>query len=132
MESAGIKEIMLPRFDPVTAARVDGYYYLASPYSKYPDGIDAAFIEVCRAAGYLVSRGVRVYCPIAHTHPIAIHSNQDPLDHEIWVPLDRPLMGGAVGLVVYEMDTWRDSYGIALEVHHFHRVGKPIYGMEVL
>jgi len=31
-----------------------GYWYLASPYSKYPQGLVEAFEEVCRAAAWLI------------------------------------------------------------------------------
>lgn len=49
-----------------------GLVYLATPYSKYPRGIEAAFVDASRLAACLVRLGISVYSPIAHTHPIAI------------------------------------------------------------
>jgi hypothetical protein len=107
-----------------------GYYYVATPYSKYPQGIEAAFREACRAAAWLTLEGVRVYCPISHTHPIAIYGGIDPMRHDIWLPADKPLMDGAVGLIVCMMATWEQSYGIGVEIDEFRKAGKPVYFME--
>lgn len=110
--------------------KIDPYWYLASPYSKYPGGTEAAFQEVCKAAAQLIAAGVPVYSPIAHTHPIALHGDMDPLDHEIWLPADMPLMKAAGGLLVLMMDTWQDSYGVSVEIGIFEGAGKPVHYME--
>jgi len=108
----------------------EAYWYLATPYSKYPKGLDAAFIEASKAAGFLVAQGFRVYSPIVHCHPIAIHSGIDPLSHEIWLAADAPFMHGAAGLIVVEMVGWKDSFGIKEEIEFFEGEGKPILRME--
>lgn len=106
------------------------YWYLASPYSKYPDGLDAAFRHVCRATAHLIKNKVRVYSPIAHTHPVAIHGGVDPLDHNIWLPADEPMMRAAHGLIICKMETWRDSYGIGVEIETFKEMGRPVVYMD--
>jgi hypothetical protein len=105
------------------------YWYLASPYSKYPEGINAAFEEICRQTALLIRNKIPVYSPIAHTHPVAIHGAIDPYAHDIWLPADEPLMNGAMGLIVCTMDTWRDSYGIGVEIKAFEAAGKPVVYM---
>lgn len=107
-----------------------GYWYMATPYSNYPDGLDAAFSAACRAASKLIDDGVRVFSPIAHTHPIAIHGQMDPLDHDVWLPADQPFMTGACGLLVIKMKTWRDSYGVGVEIKEFEADGKPVFYLE--
>lgn len=57
------------------------FYYLATPYSRYAAGIEAAFQAASEQAAILVRHGIPVFCPIAHTHPIAIHGDIDPFDH---------------------------------------------------
>lgn len=106
-----------------------GYWYLCSPYSRYPAGIEEAFRDVCRAAAHLIGQGVRVYSPIAHTHPIAIHGEIDPYAHDIWLPADAPFMNAAHGLIVCMMDTWRESYGIGVEIEEFAKAHKPVFYM---
>lgn len=108
----------------------DGLWYLATPYSKYPRGLEKAFVEACRAAALLVRHGVRVYSPIAHTHPVAIHGGIDPLDHSIWLPADKPFMDAACGLLVVRMTGWAESYGIGEEIKVFEAAGKPIRHMD--
>lgn len=106
-----------------------GYWYVASPYSKYPGGMEEAFEEVSRAAGFLVEAGLSVFAPITHSHPIAKHGHIDPKNHTIWLPADKPLMLGAVGLVVCMLPSWEDSYGVRYEQDVFCELGKPSYYM---
>lgn len=102
------------------------YWYLASPYSKYPAGIEVAFQDICRIAGRLITLGVRVYSPIAHTHPIATYGDIDPYAHAIWLPADKPFMANAKGLIVAQMEGWDTSYGIGEEVKDFLAAEKPV------
>lgn len=106
------------------------FWYLATPYSKYPGGLDEAFKLACRAAADLVRAGVKFYSPIAHTHPVAIHGGIDPYAHDIWLPADEPFMHAACGLIVLMADGWATSYGIGQEMRAFEAAGKPIYFME--
>lgn len=107
-----------------------GYWYLASPYSKYRLGLHAAFQHVCEAAGELLKRGVIAYSPIAHTHPIGLYARIDSLDVDFWLKADKPLMDGAYGLLVLQMPGWKDSYGIGVEVEEFQRAQKPVHWLK--
>lgn len=107
-----------------------GFWYLATPYSKYGDGPEAAFVEAAKIVGSLIGSGMAVYSPIAHTHPVAIHSGMDPLDHNIWLPADKPMMDAAIGLIVAKMLGWEDSYGIGEEIKAFRAADKPIMYLE--
>lgn len=105
--------------------------YLATPYTKYPDGgIAGAFAAAAKLAARLLVAGVNVYSPIAHTHPLAMFGNLDPLDHNIWLPFDEAMMGKADVLVVAHMEGWESSKGIAHEVAYFTRANKPIYDLD--
>ena len=104
----------------------ESFWYLATPYSKYPTGIEEAFRVACRATGKLILAGVPVYSPIAHTHPIAIYGGIDPFDYGIWIPADAPMMRAAHGLIVLKLPTWEISYGISEEIKEFSEAGKPI------
>lgn len=106
------------------------FFYLATPYSKYPAGLDAAFQEACRNAGLLIAAKIPVFCPIAHTHPIAMACEIDALDHSIWLPADQPMMDAACGIIVVMMDGWFESRGIEHELEAFTKAGKPIVYME--
>jgi hypothetical protein len=102
-----------------------GYWYMASVYSKWPLGLDDACQEACKLAGELIMRGLPVYSPIAHSHPIAVAADIDPYDHEIWLPADKPMFEQAHGLLVMAMPGWRDSYGIGKEIEWAIAMKKP-------
>jgi len=106
------------------------FTYLATPYSKFPGGIESAFKIACKAAADLIRAGVRVYSPIAHTHPIAIHGGIDPYAHQIWLPADLPMMRAAASLTVLKAPGWESSYGIGEEIKEFRRWAKPVFWME--
>lgn len=93
-----------------------GYYYLATPYSKWAAGLDDAAQTAAWLAGRLIVAGVVVYSPIAHSHAIARAAGIDPYDHAVWLPADRPLFDAAHGLLVAALEGWRDSYGICEEI----------------
>lgn len=100
--------------------------YLATPYSKFPRGLEHAFAETCTVVGGLIRKGVNVYSPIAHTHPVARYSNLDPLDHTIWLPFDQVMMAQSDLLLIATMDTWKESVGIHYEIDYFYSRGKDI------
>lgn len=104
--------------------------YLATPYSKYPPGIEQAFVDAAKLAALLLPSGLKVYSPIAHTHPLAIHGKIDPLDHAIWMPFDEAMMTAADVLLVAHMHGWQESYGIAHEIRFFENAGKPIFDLD--
>jgi hypothetical protein len=105
------------------------FYYIATPYSKFPGGLEEAFKIACEQTALLLREGVPAYSPIAHTHPIAIYGNIDPLDHDLWMRVDVPMMASAYGLIVVEMDGWRESRGVAAEIKTFRAAGKPVTHM---
>lgn len=106
-------------------------YYLASPYSKYPYGINEAFEDISEIAGTLLKKGIFVYSPIAHSHPVAKYGKIDPYDHSVWMPLDLKIAESCKGLIVAKMLGWEDSYGVSLEIKHFKELNLPIYYMDV-
>ena len=104
--------------------------YLGTPYTKYKDGIEAAFMDAARLAAIMLSAGVKVYSPIAHTHPLAVHGNLDPLDHEIWLPFDRAMMEACAAMVVGMLPGWNESYGVQHEINVFRVAGKPVHFLD--
>ena len=106
------------------------FWYLATPYSKYPGGIEMAFQHACEAAGELLKSGVHCFCPIAHSHPVAVRGGLDPLSHKIFIPLDAQFMTHAYGLLIVKMPGWDESKGIAIERRFFEARMRPILELE--
>lgn len=103
--------------------------YLATPYTKYPKGIEEAFVDASKIAAALLSAGVKVYSPIAHCYPIAIHGDIDPLAHDIWLPYQETMMRVCAVLIVAQLPGWDSSYGVTFEIDHFERAEKPIFDL---
>ena len=117
------------------------YWYLGSPYSKYPGEFgadpalqaaakfDAAHKAVCREAALLIKAGILIYSPIAHCHPIAIIGDIDPSDSKMWIKQQRPMMNVARGLIVLMLNGWMVSEGLMSEIAIFLAAGKPLIYM---
>jgi hypothetical protein len=107
------------------------FFYLATPYTSYEDGTQEAFLDACEQAALLIKAGIPVFCPIAHTHPIAVMGELDPYDHAIWLPADTPMMDAAEkGLIVCMLPGWDTSKGVNHEIEYFKKLGRPLYFME--
>ncbi|EJW12749.1 hypothetical protein A33M_1719 [Rhodovulum sp. PH10] len=104
--------------------------YLATPYTRYPDGMIAAFEAAADLAGRLVRRGVCVYSPIAHSHPLAVHGGAPATDHEMWMRQDAPMLAAADALYVAHLPGWDCSQGVAHEIAVCEAAGKPIYDLD--
>jgi nucleoside 2-deoxyribosyltransferase len=104
---------------------------LASPYSKYPKGLEAAFQEISRVGGYLLGQGIELYCPIAHNHPMHMYSPIDlPNTHEFWLGLDTHFLADCDALVICTMETWDTSSGIDTELKYALHHDIPVYYLD--
>lgn len=104
-------------------------WYLGSPYSKYPGGVDEAFELVCRKAGDLMVKGYAIFCPIAHSHPIEKLSNTAK-PHDFWLGQDMAFLDVCFGMFVYKMPSWEVSFGLNWEIDWMKRNGKPVEYIE--
>jgi hypothetical protein len=103
-----------------------GLVYLATPYTKYPDGMDVAFEAAAIVAGRLMKERVKVYSPVAHTHPLATYAKIDPTDRAIWLPGDEAMMQACHLCAVAELPGWHCSSGVARGIEWFTLANKPV------
>lgn len=104
-----------------------GYIYLATPYSKYPKGLDAAYDDACRLLARLLERDCDVFCPIAHGHGACIHGGLKALDGKFWTEIDQKHLDRAEVLLIAELPGWQESIGVQYEKDFFEEVGRPVY-----
>lgn len=119
------------RLDVKAIKQSPGFWYLATPYSKFSGGLQMAYVNACWATAALVRKGIRVFSPISHCHGIATFGGIDPLSHRVWLEQDAAFMDAATGLIVCMVSGWDKSYGIGEEIKEFSAAGKPIYYMEL-
>ncbi len=105
-----------------------GFWYLATPYSRYSKGIEAAFNDAVSAAATCIKAGVMVFSPIAHSHPIAV-AGQIAGHFEQWAALDEAMIAASNGMIVVEMEGWQESAGIKAEIDLCHKLGKSVHFM---
>ncbi|MCH8135215.1 MAG: DUF1937 family protein [Proteobacteria bacterium] len=102
--------------------------YLASPHS-HPDRKirQQRHDDVCKFAADLMKRGFQVFCPIAHSHNIAILLD-DPavFDFEYWVEFDFKMIKLCDELYVAQLDGWQESRGVQAEIEYAKALGMKI------
>lgn len=106
------------------------YWYLATPYSKYPQGEECAFHDAAVQAGFLLKNGIHIYCPIAHTHPIHTRLMNFEHSYEHYLALDKAIFLPCKGVIVCMLPSWKDSHGIGQEIGWAEELGKPVVYME--
>ncbi len=101
--------------------------YLATPYTRYRQGIHMANVEACRAAASLISMKISVLSPIAHSHAVAMYGNLDPLQQDFWQGVDAPFLEMCDAMIVMELPGWLESRGVQHEIAVFDTAAKPVY-----
>ncbi len=102
------------------------FTYLASPYSHADQSVvEDRFRAVCRVSAMLMSVGVQLFSPIAHTHPIALY-HELPAAWEFWSHQDFGMLRYAEKLLVLKLDGWEQSKGIAAEIGFAEALGIPV------
>jgi len=93
------------------------FYYLATPYRKYPEGLDAAWKMALEATEMLVEARVPVFCPILSTHYLGHLGGKLSAEEDLslWMVQDRPLLLASSGLIILTAESWEESVGIAEE-----------------
>jgi hypothetical protein len=108
------------------------YWYLATVYSSYPHGHDAACTDAAKMAALCFSNHIPVFCPITHSHPMVPFLDPSIYNHEFWMQMDYMFLDNALGLIVTKMDNWENSKGIALEIEYTKKLGKPVIYTEFM
>lgn len=109
---------------------VEPYWYLATPYSKYLDGLDQSYWDGSRASGFLHRHDIPHIYAIGQCHTAAKLGGLDPRDGFAWQRRLQPLIERSGGLIIVKMPGWDDSDGIAEEIRIFTEAGKPIEHLE--
>jgi hypothetical protein len=100
--------------------------YLASPYSDPdPDVREFRYIGAAEAAGRLIKRGMIVYSPIVHGHPLAVWERL-PTDWAFWRRQQLPFLRASKEVIVLTLSGWDISIGVKAEIRMARRWGIPV------
>lgn len=104
--------------------------YLATPYSHDDPRVRLRrFEEVNKVAAELMCKGIHIYSPISHTHPIALAGDL-PLDWEFWQKYDEALLKACCKVIVLKQEGWSLSTGVRAEIAIAQKMGIPVEFME--
>lgn len=107
-----------------------GFWYVATPYTNYADGIEAAYHDAREVDAMLDWARVPRFTPIVSAHENAMATGIDPKDHDFWMGVDFPFMERAHGLIVAMLDGWEASRGVTMERLYFVGQERPIYFLD--
>lgn len=103
--------------------------YLATPYTKHPDGLEYAYRIAAGQLAHFGAWGVSVYSPITHWHQATLFDPQNVLRHSTpqeWFERNLPMMDVSDCVLIPNFKEAGDSDGIAKEADEFMRHGKPV------
>lgn len=104
------------------------FIYLASPYS-HPEALvrHERYLAACKKTAQYAERGMAVFAPIVHSHPIAEYMAPEKcMDFDLWMKMDLPLLKDASELHVLCIEGWRTSRGVNREMEFAQSLAIPI------
>ena len=103
--------------------------YLASPYTHAdPQVREERYRAACKKAAELMLVGKVIFCPIAHSHPIAEQMPDGKAnDGAFWKHQDEPYLAICDELIVYMLPGWEQSSGVKHEIEVAKQRGIPIH-----
>lgn len=104
------------------------FWYLATPYSKYPYGTQKAYEHACQQAEVLVRHNIPIFCPISMSHGVQKVAEMD-WTHDVALSADMPFLNLSTGLIVCQLPGWDESYGVDFEIEHAIKNRKAIIYM---
>jgi|SRR5579875_1153567 hypothetical protein len=107
------------------------YWYLASPYAKYPHGKEKAVEHIAENAALLIRNNIQIFCPILHSQAVKPFLPEDLRDdHSFWLSFDKHFIDHSWGVIVCKLDSWHESKGIAEEMEYCLFRHRPVIFME--
>lgn len=102
-----------------------GYWYLATPFTKFPGGKDAAMRATLEVLHRMTCHGIFVYSPIVHTYQMGIDYTM-PTDHVFWQTINENMIRAAHGVCVALLPTWEESAGVLHEMQYAMTLKRPL------
>lgn len=102
-------------------------YYLASPYTAPTKETQLQRAKtVYTITGLLLQQGLLVFSPIVYCHPFTVDFTLPP-DYLFWLDFNRGHIEASPGIIVAQLNGWRQSKGVAQEIDLAKEIGRPIY-----
>lgn len=119
---------------PIQNLQEHSLIYLATPYTKHPDGREYAYKIAAANLAHLVGLRLRVYSPITHYHTASILDPENRLKHltpDEWFAINLPMMEICDCLAIPDWKEVDESEGVAKEVSWFAGQKLPVYKLKM-
>lgn len=105
---------------------MEGFYYLASPYSD-PDPMvrEHRYLAAAAALKVLLANRIWTYSPIVHCHELSKLWSL-PGDAAFWQEYDAAMIRACCGLFILRLEGWHTSVGVTAERKLATELGKSI------
>lgn len=108
-------------------AKPTGILYLASPYGhEDPKVREKRFHHVNVCASAFLRRGIHVFSPISHGHPIS-EATGLASDWQFWKHHARLMLERSAAMVIFAIDGWAESIGVQEETRIANSLGLPVF-----
>lgn len=103
------------------------YYFISLPYShKQQEVIEQRVKLMCQVDSFLNSKGILTISPI-HKHLLFMNGSSLPNDWDFWKNLSLSLLSKSTGMILLQMEGWKDSIGVQAEIEFAKNNHIPIY-----
>lgn len=111
------------------------YFYLASPYThKRASRRDLRAAQVTDVCARLYDEGRHGFCPIAHSHVVALRMSNIAYreSYAHWMRIDLPILRTCEVLYVLTLAGWQDSIGVAREIREANDYCIPVRYINII
>ncbi len=119
---------LYPQYEEILkthAIAENGYMYIATPYTNYMFGVEAAYADAMEVSAQLFAWGFPNFSPIVHCHAMAKRYKL-PTDAAYWKKYNEIMLDSACSLAVITMEGFNRSDGVAHEIEYAKTFAKPI------
>lgn len=110
-------------FERSEASRI---YYLASPYThSEPLVREMRYLKIMQATSIFFNKNVFVFSPILYSHEMTKLYSM-PSDADFWWNFNKAALDKCGHLIVYKMNGWDQSKGVAIEIEYARNKRYPI------
>lgn len=106
------------------------FFYIASPYThREPAVVHDRFKKVMHFTADVMQMLVPCYSPIVHCHELAA-THKLPTTFEFWTKHNHAMIDVSMGILVLELDGWRESKGVKDEIDYALANGIRYFGVK--
>jgi len=104
------------------------YFYISNPYNGTDEQKNERAETAAKVCGLLLKMGVHAWSPIVHNHAMLRTFNTFTLEERrtLMLAFDFSLLRASKGMIVLEIEGWRNSFGVQAEINLCKELSLPV------